>query len=42
MDAILSWLQIYVFSWLKPPKTIEVIDIVQIFLLTYLIYKLIV
>lgn len=41
MDALISWLQIYVLSWLKPPKTIEVIDIVQILLISFLVYRLI-
>lgn len=37
----MSWLQIYVLSWLQPPKQIEIIDIVQILLLSYIVYKLI-
>ena len=41
MDTLLSWLQIYVLSWLQPPKQIEIIDIVQILLLAYIVYKLI-
>ncbi|MCR4654075.1 MAG: diadenylate cyclase CdaA [Eubacterium sp.] len=41
MDTLLSWLQIYVLSWLQPPKQIEIIDIVQILLLSYIVYKLI-
>ncbi len=40
MEAFVSWLQIYILSWLIPPKTIEVIDIVQVLLLAYLVYKL--
>ena len=41
MDAFLSWLQVYILSWLKPPKTIQVIDIIQILILSYFVYKLI-
>ncbi|MEE1114430.1 MAG: diadenylate cyclase CdaA [Eubacterium sp.] len=41
MDAIIGWLQINVLTWLKPPKAIEPIDIVQILLLSYLVYRLI-
>ena len=41
MDAFLSWLQVYILSWLRPPKTIEVIDIVQILLISWLVYRLI-
>ena len=41
MDAVLGWLQINVLSWLKPPKTIQVIDIVQIALIAWLAYRMI-
>ncbi|MEE8886428.1 MAG: diadenylate cyclase CdaA [Eubacteriales bacterium] len=41
MDAFLSWFQIYVWSWLKPPKAVEIIDIIQILLLSWIVYKLI-
>lgn len=41
MDAVLGWLQINVLSWLKPPKTIQVIDIVQIALIAWLVYRMI-
>nr|WP_155959532.1 diadenylate cyclase CdaA [[Eubacterium] cellulosolvens] len=41
MDTLLSWLQVYVLSWLQPPKQIEIIDVVQIALLSYIVYKLI-
>jgi diadenylate cyclase len=41
MDTLLSWLQIYVLSWLQPPKPIEIIDLVQILLLSYIVYKMI-
>lgn len=38
---IISWLQVYVLSWLKPPKTITVIDVVQILLIAWIVYRLI-
>jgi diadenylate cyclase len=41
VDAVLGWLQINVLSWLKPPKTIQVIDIVQIALIAWLAYRMI-
>ena len=40
MDGLMNWLR-NIGSWLVPPKPIGVIDIVQILLLTYFIYKLI-
>ncbi|MCC6094079.1 MAG: diadenylate cyclase CdaA [Eubacterium sp.] len=42
MDAFLSRFQYYILSWLKPPKTVQVIDIIQILLLAFLIYRLII
>ena len=42
MNAFLSRFQYYILSWLKPPKTIQVIDIIQILLLAFLIYRLII
>ena len=41
MEAILTWLRIHILSWLTPPKTIEVIDIVQVILIAYFVYHLI-
>ena len=40
MDGLVNWLK-NIGSWLVPPKPIGVIDIVQILLLSYLVYKLI-
>lgn len=40
MDAVWSWLQVYVFSWLRPPKTITPIDVVQVLLLSWFIYHI--
>ena len=41
MDAVIGWLQINILSWLKPPKTIQVIDIIQILLIAWLVYRMI-
>ena len=41
MDNILSWLQVHILSWLQPPKPIQVIDIIQILLISYVVYRLI-
>jgi len=41
MSTLASWFQVYVLSWLRPPKTIEVIDIVQVLLLSWIVYRLI-
>ena len=41
LEHILSWLRIHIVSLLTPPKTIQMIDIVQIILLAWLIYKVI-
>lgn len=41
MSTFASWFQVYVLSWLRPPKNIEVIDVVQILLLSWIVYRLI-
>lgn len=41
MEAILNWLRIHILSWLTPPKNIEVIDLVQVILIAYFVYHLI-
>ena len=41
MDAILTWLQVHILSWLQPPKTIEIIDIIQILLISFVVYRII-
>jgi diadenylate cyclase len=41
MDTILAWLKVNVLNWLTPPKTIEIIDLIQILLISYFIYHLI-
>lgn len=41
MEAFVSWFQVYVLSWLEPPKPVEPIDIIQILLISLLVYYLI-
>ena len=41
MEAFWSWIRIHVISWLTPPKTIEVIDIIQVIVIAYFVYHLI-
>ena len=41
MEEIWSWLQQYIFKYLVPPKSIEIIDIVQVIILAYIIYNII-
>ncbi len=41
MEEAWSWLKINILHWLTPPKTIEVIDIIQIALIAYFVYHLI-
>lgn len=41
MEKAWSWFQINVLQWLYPPKQIEIIDIIQIALIAYFVYHLI-
>ncbi len=41
MEEAWSWFQINVLQWLYPPKQIEIIDIIQIALIAYFVYHLI-
>lgn len=41
MDGLLSWLKVHVLTWLTPPKAIQVIDIIQVILIAYFVYHLI-
>lgn len=41
MEAILAWMKVHIFSWIALPKQLEVIDIIQILLIAYFIYHLI-
>ena len=40
MDGLMNWLQ-GVLKWLVPPKPIGVIDVIQVLLLAFLVYRLI-
>ena len=40
MDGLVNWLQ-GILKWIVPPKPIGVIDIIQVLLLAFLVYKLI-
>ena len=41
MEAVWSWFSINVLKWIYPPKPIEIIDIVQIVLIAYFVYTII-
>ena len=41
MEALWNWIRIHVVSWITPPKTIEIIDIVQVIVIAYFVYHLI-
>lgn len=41
MEEAWSWFKINVLQWLYPPKQIEVIDIIQVILIAYFVYHLI-
>ena len=41
MDALWTWFKVNILTWLTPPKTIEVIDVIQIIIIAYFIYYLI-
>ena len=41
MEELWSWFKLNILKWLYPPKTIQVIDIVQIILIAYFVYHLI-
>ncbi len=41
MDTVWTWFKLNVLSWLTPPKTIEVIDVIQIIIIAYFIYYVI-
>ena len=42
MDKFLTWLRVHFLSWLAPPKSIQVIDIIQILIIAYIVYRLII
>ena len=41
MEEAWSWFKINILQWLYPPKTIEIIDIIQILLIAFFVYQLI-
>ena len=42
MDKALTWLRVHILNWLTPPKTIQVIDIIQILIIAFIVYRLII
>lgn len=42
MDKLISWVRVHLIEWITPPKTIQVIDVIQIILIAYLVYHLII
>ncbi|MCQ2500233.1 MAG: diadenylate cyclase CdaA [Lachnospiraceae bacterium] len=42
MDAALTWIRLHIISWLTPPKQIEVMDLVQIIIIAFFVYRLII
>ena len=40
MDAFWTWLQVHLLTYLTPPKPIEVIDIIQVLLIAWAIYRI--
>lgn len=42
MEAVWTWLQVHLLTYITPPKDIEVIDIIQIVLIAWLIYRVLV
>ena len=42
MDKVLTWLRLHILEWITPPKTIQVIDIIQILIIAYIVYRLII
>lgn len=42
MDAALTWIRLHIISWLTPPKQIEVMDLIQIIVIAFFVYRLII
>ncbi len=42
MDGFISWLQVHVLPWVTPPKQIGIIDIIQVILIAFFVYTLII
>ncbi len=41
MDAVLTWIRLHIISLIMPPKQIEVMDLIQIIVIAYFVYRLI-
>jgi diadenylate cyclase len=41
VEGLISWLRVHLVEWITPPKTIQVIDVIQIILIAYFVYHLI-
>ncbi len=41
MDAVLTWIRLHIISWLTPPKQIEIMDLIQIIVIAFFVYRLI-
>jgi diadenylate cyclase len=42
VDGLISWMRVHLIEWITPPKTIQVIDVIQIILIAYFVYHLII
>lgn len=42
MDAVLTWIRLHIVSWLTPPKQIEFMDLIQIIVIAFFVYRLII
>lgn len=42
MDTALTWIRLHIMSWLTPPKQIEFMDLIQIIVIAFFVYKLII
>lgn len=40
MDAMLTWVRLHIITWLTPPKQIEIMDLVQIIVIAFFVYRL--
>lgn len=40
MDAVLTWFRLHIMSWLTPPKTVEIMDLIQIIVIAFFVYRL--
>jgi len=42
LTGFISWMQVHILPWMTPPKQIEIIDIVQVILIAFFVYNLII